>query len=301
MNFILTLVAPEDHKLPNDAITAACNLFGKSSAPNWLSKGRACDLLFTQCDLSTLPNTRDKLATHLTEFNIDWALQADKNRRKSVLVSDMDSTIIGQECIDEIADFAGVRDQVSNITERAMAGALDFDIALIERVRLLKGLSENAINQVMSERIHLNLGAKTLLATMRHHGAYTMLVSGGFTFCASRIAQRAGFDDFNANQLIFSGTNLTGKVQKPILGREAKLGFLCAACNRRGVALDQSIGIGDGANDIALVKNAGIGIAYKAKQKLTENADACITHTDLTTALFFQGYNENEFIHETKV
>ncbi|NND49278.1 MAG: phosphoserine phosphatase SerB, partial [Rhizobiales bacterium] len=212
-----------------------------------------------------------------------------------LLVSDMDSTIIGQECVDEIAECAGVGSEVAAITERAMAGELNFRAALAERVGLLKGLDEAALDRVMAEKITLNPGATTLVATMRQHGAFTLLVSGGFTFCASEIAERAGFDDFAANRLIVEDGKLAGRVAEPILGREAKLAHLLAACQRLAIEPADVLGLGDGANDLALIENAGLGVAYRAKPILADHADGRIDHTDFTAALYFQGYRRADF------
>ncbi len=268
---------------------------GQKSDPTWIEPDLACDFYIDNPAHETMVRLRRDLTLALTGFTIDWAVQPDSRRRKQLLVCDMDSTIIGQECVDEVAEFAGVRDEVSRITKRAMAGELDFEQALTERVALLQGLDEAALGQIMAERITLNPGVATLVATMRKHGAYALLVSGGFTFCAGEISDRAGFDAFEANRLIIEEGKVAGRVAKPILGREAKLGHLLAACSRLGLDPDDAMGLGDGANDLALIENAGLGIAYRTKPILAEKSDGRIDHTDLTAALYFQGYRRSDF------
>lgn len=218
------------------------------------------------------------------------------NRRKRLLISDMDSTIIGQECLDELADFAGLKAEVSAITERAMRGELDFEGALTTRVAMLKGLELPALEAAYRERITLNSGARTLTATMKAHGAHAVLVSGGFTFFTSRVADISGFDAHRGNMLIDDGAALTGEVGRPILGREAKLTALDEASAAHGLVRDDALALGDGANDLDMIRAAGLGIAYHAKPIVAEQATAAISHTDLTAALFFQGYAASEFV-----
>ncbi|HAE26523.1 phosphoserine phosphatase SerB, partial [Hyphomonas adhaerens] len=215
---------------------------------------------------------------------------------KSLLISDMDSTIIGQECLDELADFAGLKAEVSAITERAMRGELDFEGALTTRVAMLKGLGLDALEQAYSERITLNPGAKTLVETMKADGAETVLVSGGFTYFTSRVAAAAGFHTHRGNTLVDDGKALTGEVGRPILGREAKLSALDEFAAAKGIGRDEVIALGDGANDLAMIKASGLGIAYHAKPVVAAEAHASIEHTDLRAALFFQGYEASEFL-----
>lgn len=232
----------------------------------------------------------------LSKLDADIAVLPLANRRKRLLISDMDSTIIGQECLDEIAAFAGLKEQVSAITERAMAGELDFEAALTERVGMLKGLDLGALQQAYEERITLNPGARTLVATMKAHGAKTVLVSGGFTFFTERVADDAGFEDHRGNTLIDDGASLTGDVGRPILGRAAKLEALDEFAARQGLARSDALALGDGANDLAMITASGLGIAYRAKPIVASEAHASIDSTDLRTALFFQGYHEDEFV-----
>lgn len=230
------------------------------------------------------------------KIKADICVQPSGDRKKSLLICDMDSTLIGQECIDEIADFAGVKDQVSAITERAMQGEIDFNDALTERVGLLKSLPLDALNICFKERIRLNPGARTLAQTMSNNGAKTIIVSGGFTFFTGRIAKLAGFDDHQANELLHDGKTLNGTVRRPILGREAK--YKALKQHSEGIGgPENAIAIGDGANDLAMITAAGLGVAYYAKPAVAAAAHCGINYTDLTTALYFQGYGESEFVN----
>lgn len=223
-------------------------------------------------------------------LGVDWAITTVANRRKRLLISDMDSTIIGQECLDELADFAGLKAEVSAITERAMRGELDFAGALTQRVAMLKGLNLAALEACHEERVRLNPGARELVATMKAHGARCVLVSGGFRYFTSRVAAMAGFDADRANTLIDDGAVLTGEVGMPILGREAKLAALIEETTALGGTADDALAMGDGANDLDMIKAAGLGVAYKAKPIVAAQTRARIEHTDLRAALFFQGY-----------
>ena len=220
-----------------------------------------------------------------------------EGRVKRILIADMDSTIIPVECIDEVADHAGVKAEVAAITERAMAGELDFAGALRARLDLMLGLSDSALERVYSERIRLNPGARTLARTMAAHGAFTALVSGGFTWFSARVAAAAGFAEHRANRLVFEDGRLAG-VAEPILGREAKLAMLEELAARLGVSPADAIAVGDGANDLAMVEAAGMGVAYHAKPALEARADAVIRHADLTALLHLQGYTETDFVRD---
>ncbi len=227
--------------------------------------------------------------------NADVGLTPVAERRKKLLVCDMDSTIIGQECLDELADFAGLKAEVAAITERAMRGELDFEGALKTRVAMLQGLETEAINRCYAERISLNPGATELVATMRANGARCLLVSGGFTAFTGPVAAAAGFDEHHSNTLIIDGNNrLTGEVAEPVLGREAKLERLLKTAKGLGLSAPDALAIGDGANDLAMIEAAGLGLAYRAKPVVAQAADAAIQQTDLRTALFFQGYSGDE-------
>ena len=219
-------------------------------------------------------------------------------RRKRLLLADMDSTIIDVECIDELADFAGVKAEVAAITERAMQGELDFEGALIARVALLKGLPESVLARCYAERVHLNPGARTLVRTMAALGTETALVSGGFTYFSARVAEAAGFASNSANRLIAADGLLTGEVARPILGREAKLAALQSRAAALGIGPDAVLAVGDGANDSAMVSAAGLGVAYHAKPALAAVANARIEHSDLTALLALQGIAEGEWVKD---
>ncbi|MEX0970226.1 MAG: phosphoserine phosphatase SerB [Paracoccaceae bacterium] len=228
-------------------------------------------------------------ANWLPDTDLDMNITPAQGREKRVLVADMDSTIIGVECIDELADYAGVKAEVAEITERAMQGLLDFEAALVARVALLEGLPLGKLAQCYDERVRLNLGARRLVQTMVDRGAYTALVSGGFAFFSSRVAAEAGFDEHRANVLQNDGERLTGTVEMPILGRKAKLDALLEICAARNIAPEDAIALGDGANDLAMVTAAGLGVAYRAKPALAEHANAVLNHSDLRAVLALQG------------
>lgn len=235
------------------------------------------------------------LRSDLADLPVDFAIQPVGNRRKRLLIADMDSTIINVECLDELADFAGVKEQVSEITERAMRGELAFEGALRERVGMLKGLGVEALQSCYDQRVRLNPGAEILVRTMAQHGARCALVSGGFTFFTSRVARAAGFHLNRANTLIERDGVLTGQVGDPILGKEAKLAALKEETADLGVTPADALAVGDGANDLAMIEAAGLGVAYRAKPIVAAQADAKVDHTDLTSLLYFQGYRNEEF------
>jgi phosphoserine phosphatase len=220
-------------------------------------------------------------------------VSAEVTRR--MLIADMDSTMIAVECIDELADFAGVKDRVAAITERAMNGELNFEGALIERVGLLKGLPKTDLAACYAQRVKLNSGARRLVQTMNARGDVTALVSGGFTYFSSRVAQTAGFQIHQANELLFADGRLTGEVARPILGRSAKVELLRAICAEKGIAPDQVVAVGDGANDISMIEAAGLGVAFHAKPTLKESADATLDVSDLTAVLALQGIPDTEW------
>jgi phosphoserine phosphatase len=227
---------------------------------------------------------------------VDFCVQPADGRRKRLLVADMDSTIIGCECLDELADFAGLKAEIATITARAMAGEIAFEGALRERVGKLAGLGVDALQRTYEERVRLNPGARTLVGTMTAHGARCVLVSGGFEFFTRRVASAAGFAAQRANRLIDDGVRLTGQVAEPILGREAKLEALIEEAGALGLDLARTLAIGDGANDLAMIQAAGLGVAYRAKPVVAAQADAKIDHADLTALLYFQGYGADLFV-----
>ena len=235
------------------------------------------------------------LPTDFAPCGCDLNIIPAAGRRKRLLIADMDSTIIGVECIDELADFAGLKDQVAAITERAMRGELDFETALVARVAVLKALPAGVLARCHDERVRLNPGARTLVRTMAALGADTGLVSGGFSFFTERVAAAAGFAWHQANDLLVADGQLTGDVARPILGRQAKLAALEAAVARGGFGPDAVIAVGDGANDLDMVRAAGLGVAYHAKPALAAAADARLDHSDLTALLALQGIHEAEW------
>jgi len=263
-----------------------------SGAPVILSPGFAFDLPVV--GNSVLTWARD-LARGL---NLDINLVAAEKRKKKLLLADMDSTIINVECLDELADMAGLKAKIAAITERAMKGELEFEAALIERVGLLKGLKLEALERTYATRVRLNPGAKSLIATMRAHGAHTMLVSSGFSYFTRRVAEAAGFHAERGNTLLDDGAVLTGAVAMPILGREGKLQALEEAAAKLNIGLDETLAVGDGANDLDMIQkagqNGGLGVAYHAKPVVAQAASAAIAHNDLTALLYLQGYKDSE-------
>ena len=257
----------------------------------WLSADEAAEF-----DLQRLPSNQWEVWSELQELGVDLVVQPSKGRRKKMLLADMDSTMIQQECIDELADEAGVGDRVKDITARAMNGELDFDGALKERVGLLAGLPETVIADVLSNRITLMPGGRELLATMKANGAYAALVSGGFTAFTAHVAQTLGFDENRANTLVIADGKLSGTVGLPILGREAKVAALRDISARLGLTHDEVMAVGDGANDLGMLGLAGAGVALHAKPSVAAECDIRINHGDLTALLYIQGYAKTEFV-----
>lgn len=294
---VLTLVADPNNVSPFSTIVDAAaarlrELGSEITRTDWLNADVACDLYFDgPADLNTLCKA---LSTTLSK--VDYCLQPVQYRKKKLLLADMDSTIITVECIDELADFAGLKTEVSAITEKAMNGELDFDDAFRSRVAMLKGLHEEVLQQVFDERVKLMPGARTLIQTIKANGAYSALVSGGFTFFTSRVRDQVGFDMDDSNTLLFVDGELTGKAAEPILNSQAKLNNLNRLINELKVSREESVAIGDGANDIPMIEAAGLGISYHAKPKAAAAADAMIRYGDLTTLLYYQGYRHGEFM-----
>ena len=237
-------------------------------------------------------------ARALERREADFCAQGAEGRAKRLLVADMDSTIIGCECLDELADLAGFKDEIAAVTARAMNGEIPFEAALIERVAKLAGLELAALERTWTERVRLNSGARILARTMAAHGARCVLVSGGFDYFTERVAKAAGFAAHRANRLLDDGARLTGKVALPILGREAKLQALMDEATTLGVALSDTLAVGDGANDLSMIEAAGLGVAFHAKPIVADRAAARIDHTDLTSLLYFQGYGAETFVND---
>ena len=294
---VLTTILP--HVTANDDVEASLSVLEEMGIRVGQSEdlgaidGVAVDTFLEADDLAVL---RPVVTGLLAGKAVDFCLQSAIGRRKRLLIADMDSTIINVECIDELADFAGVKARVSEITERAMRGELDFEAALRERVAMLKGLPLADLQRAYYERVQLNPGARTLVRTMTAHGAKAFLVSGGFSFFTSRVAEAAGFDANRANTLTLAGDVLAGTVDEPILGREAKLAALREEAANLGIPLSATLAVGDGANDLAMIEAAGLGVAYRAKPIVAAQAHAKVDHTDLTSLLYFQGYRAEEFV-----
>ncbi|HEY4808360.1 MAG TPA: phosphoserine phosphatase SerB [Roseiarcus sp.] len=290
---VATLVAdPSKEPLSEATVDRAAQALRGVERRRWLDEGVAADLVFT----GDLRAKRAALEESLSGEAIDIIVQPLAHRRKRLLVADMDSTLIGQECVDELADVAGVGGRVAAITERAMRGEVAFAPALRERVALLAGMSETVIQDVLKDRIRLNPGARTLVKTMRANGAYVAIVSGGFRQFTRAIRQRLGADEDRANTLMIEGGKLTGEVIEPILGEGAKLGALKEIAAAMGLTLDDTLAVGDGANDLPMLQAAGLGVAYRAKPKVAANAHARIDHADLTALVYAQGFARKDFV-----
>jgi phosphoserine phosphatase len=296
MELVLTLVAPPNagaFSINLREVFASVGARGKESRKLAAGEGAATDVILEADDLAAL---RAALQAPMADQRLDWCLQPVEGRRKRLLVADMDSTIINVECLDELADFAGLKAEISAITERAMRGELAFEGALRERVAMLKGLPVTALQKAYDERVWLNPGARTLVRTMAANDARCVLVSGGFSFFTERVAATAGFHVQRANSLGEAAGALTGLVGEPILGREAKLAALNEEAAALGVPLSATLAVGDGANDLAMIEAAGLGVAYRAKPIVAAQADARVDHADLTALLYFQGYSEDDFV-----
>ena len=262
-----------------------------SALPDWLAPDEACDVPFD----GEPGKARDAVRVALRDRPIDVNVLPKTFRRKRLLIADMDSTMIRQECIDELAVTIGKRAEIAAITESAMRGEIAFEPALRKRVALFKGLSTDVVERVLAEQIEIMPGAGTLIATMRAAGAHTALVSGGFSSFVGPIGQKIGVHETRANVLLSEAGNFTGLVAEPILGADAKEQALLELNSRLGLALEQTMAVGDGANDSAMIRRAGLGVGYRAKPTLKAVADATIDHADLTGLLFLQGYRREEF------
>ncbi len=263
---------------------------------DWLARGRACDIGYSglatdQADAGA----RRLLAAEFADLAVDVVVQPSAGRRKLLLVADMESTVIENEMLDELADFLGRRDEVSEITRQAMNGELDFAAALAARVALLEGMPAGRLDEAAS-RIRITPGAPALVATMRANGGYAALVSGGFSVFTRRVRETLGFDCDVANELIVENGRLTGRVRQPILTREAKLAALKRLAAERGLPLAASLAVGDGANDLPMIEAAGLGVAFRAKPMVAERARIRIDRGDLTALLYAQGYRDDEIV-----
>ncbi|MGQ3209705.1 MAG: phosphoserine phosphatase SerB [Shinella sp.] len=294
MAFVATLVANPSNPVLTPAIAERAAEQVKAAGLYWLADGIACDIALR--DGSDIHAARDTILAAIGGQPIDVAVQAAETRRKKLLIADMDSTMIGQECIDELAAEVGLKDKVATITARAMNGEIAFEPALRERVALLKGLPVSVIDEVIEKRITLTPGGRELIATMKAKGYYTALVSGGFTVFTSRIAATLGFDENRANLLLTANGKLTGEVAEPILGKQAKVDALIEISERLGISPEDSMAVGDGANDLGMLHISGTGVALHAKPAVAAEAKIRIDHGDLTALLYLQGYRKSDFV-----
>jgi phosphoserine phosphatase len=290
---IATLIAAGrlDDRLLDRVLGLLRELDPRAAFIGWIDEGDAADLRFGG-------KARDARWALEGLEGVDIVVQAEEPRWKRLLVADMDSTVIGQECIDELADYAGLKDRVARITQRAMQGELDFPGALRERVRLLAGLDERELKRCLNERVHLTAGAETLVQTMRAGGASCLLVSGGFLSFAEPVAKAVGFDRVRANRLVFAGGKLSGEVGDPIVDAIAKRDALIEAREQLGLRREDVLGIGDGANDKKMIEEAGLGIAFRAKQALVEVADAELRSHGLDALLWVQGVRRRDWFRK---
>ena len=295
MSLVVTLISnPADPALDSTVIEGALALLPSPGRAQWLFNEVAVDIPFESHE--DIPTIEHRLREARGDLPFDIVVQPQAARRKKLLLADMDSTMIGQECVDELADFAGLKASVAAITERAMRGEIAFEPALRERVALLKGLPVSVVDEVLKDRITLTPGGRELVATMRAHGAYTCLISGGFTLFTNAVAAMLGFAENRANELVVEDGKLTGEVREPILGRAAKLATLIDLTEAFDLDDIDTLAVGDGANDLDMIRAAGLGVAYHAKPAVAAAASARIDYGDLTALLYAQGYRRDEFV-----
>jgi phosphoserine phosphatase len=295
MPYVATLISsPANPAVTAEVVEAVRIALPGAGEPDVLDPGIAVDIAFNAANAEPRQFV-DDLRKRIAPAPVDIVLQNVTHRKKKLFLADMDSTMIGQECIDELADYVGLKAHVAAITERAMRGEIEFEPALRERVALLKGLPDSVIDEVIEKRITLAKGARTLVATLRANGTYTCLVSGGFTRFTEKIARMIGFQEQRANVLEIENGKLAGRVREPILGREAKLATLRDLTEKHGLKAGETMAIGDGANDLAMLGEAGLGVAIHAKPAVAAAAAARIDHGDLTALLYVQGYRREQF------
>lgn len=296
MAFVATLVSnPNAPALDGALLARAADALPHAAAAEWLDAGGAADIPFTRPD-ADLKAVADRVRDSLYGAPVDVIVQPLAHRRKRLFLADMDSTMIGQECIDELADFVGLKQQVSEITERAMRGETAFEPALRERVALLKGLPLAVIDEIIEKRITFTPGGRALVRTIRANRGYCCLVSGGFTLFTGKVGGAIGFDEHRSNILETDGEKLAGRVREPILGKEAKRATLIELRGKFNLSPEQTMAVGDGANDLAMLGEAGLGVAYRAKPAVAAAAHARIEHSDLTALLYAQGYRRQDFV-----
>ncbi len=301
MRYVATLVAAD--RLAEDLISAAASELRNGSPnggspngtdPDWLAPGKACDLQLEVADPET---ARAILARSVEGHGVDFAVQEREGRRKRLLVADMESTMIRNEMIDELAELAGIRSRVEAVTEQAMNGEIDFDGALRVRVELLVGLPVTALEQA-GERLEIEAGARELVATMRRHGAMTALVTGGFGCFADKVRAELGLDRQHSNELMVTDGRICGRLREPILDGDAKLSILLTLCAELGIPPEQAAAVGDGANDLPMLAAAGLGVAFHGKPIVAAAASFRVDHGDLKALLYFQGYREDEIVRQ---
>ena len=295
MNFVATLISASAGALDSAALARAAGALNAPGQPVWLDPGIAADLPFSGDRGNDNRQVADRVRTALAGLPVDVVVQAAEGRRKHLFLADMDSTMIGQECIDEMADFVGKKAEVSAVTERAMRGEIAFEPALRARFALLNGLPDTVAEEVIASRITMTPGGRTAIMTMRKHGAYTALVSGGFTIFTQRIAAMIGFEESRGNILTTADGKLTGEVAEPIFGRDGKRAALIELRTKLKLKDTDTMATGDGANDLDMISEAGLGVAYHAKPAVAAAAAARIDHGDLTALLYIQGYARAEF------
>ena len=297
MSLVATLICnPVNPALDSTVVDGARAILRNAGPAHWLCDEVAADIPFESERANSAPSCSD-CARRCGDLPIDVVVQPQLDRRKKLFLADMDSTMIGQECIDELADFAGLKAYVAAITERAMRGEMQFETALRERVALLKGLPVTVVDEVLAKRITLTPGGRELVMTMRANGAYTCLISGGFTLFTKAVAAMIGFQENRGNTLLVEDGKLSGAAAEPIIGREAKLATLIELREASDLDNLDTLAVGDGANDLGMIQQAGLGVAYHAKPAVAAAAAARIDYGDLTALLYAQGYRRDEFVN----
>lgn len=297
MKFVLTLIAADGTALNAEMMETVRNALrsigAETGSPDWLAPDHACDITFD--DIAT--DQADAAARHVIgDQLIDCIAQKSEGRRKALLLADMDSTMVTSETLDDLAAQTGLGDVIAEITARTMNGELDFAESVKERVMMLKGLSESALEQAY-QQIELSPGATTAVRTMKANGTHCLLISGGFTFFTSRIAEKIGFHEQMANDFMIENGKLTGGVSEPVLTKDVKLETLIARASSMGISIDAAVCVGDGANDVPMLKAAGLGVAYRGKPSVKKEIPARLDHADLTGLLYAQGYRLEEFVN----
>ncbi|MHA1546102.1 MAG: phosphoserine phosphatase SerB [Alphaproteobacteria bacterium] len=294
-SYVLTLIGDANGApLEQDHVARVCQDLAAPTRLGWLAEDEACDIFFDS--ERTAAQITSQARDVLSGLAFDAVCTPAKGRKKKLLISDMDSTVIKQECIDELGEAHGVGPQVRELTAAGIRGDIGFSSALRQRMALMKGMEHKLLEGVYQTRISLTPGARTLVQTMRSHGAYCILVSGGFTFFTSRICQRIGFHHHLGNELVFEDERLTGKVREPILGRSAKLNTMNQLCAEKDLGVGDVLAVGDGANDILMIQAAGLGVAFHGSDALKKQANATIDHGNLAALLYIQGFKKTQFV-----